>query len=239
MNTILTGCAVLISTIGLAQTPATETHASFAKSLGIYVFPAKDQDQATQDKDDADCYKWAVEQSGIDPLNPPKVEAAQVDTAPDGTAIAGAARGAAAGVAIGAIAGDAGKGAAIGAVAGGLAGSRAKVVGKAEQSGIDPLNPPKVEAAQVDTAPDGTAIAGAARGAAAGVAIGGIGGDAGKGGAIGAVAGGLAGRRAKVVGDAQQQQRNNQAAAQQQAAMTESFKKAFTVCLEGKGYTVK
>lgn len=168
MNTILTGCAVLISTIGLAQTPATETHASFAKSLGIYVFPAKDQDQATQDKDDADCYKWAVEQSGIDPLNPPKVEAAQVDTAPDGTAIAGAARGAAAGVAIGAIAGDAGKGA-----------------------------------------------------------------------AIGAVAGGLAGRRAKVVGDAQQQQRNNQAAAQQQAAMTESFKKAFTVCLEGKGYTVK
>jgi hypothetical protein len=148
-----------------AQAPSTT---SFAKSLGIYVFPAKNQDAATQQKDDADCYRWAVEQSGVDPVNPPKVEAAKVDTAPDGTAVKGAARGAAAGVAIGAIAGDAGKGA-----------------------------------------------------------------------AIGAVAGGLAGRRAKVVGDAQEQQKNNQAAAQQQTAMTDSFKKAFTACLEGKGYTVK
>lgn len=165
---MITGYALLIASVGLAQTPQSETSTSFAKSLGIYVFPAKDQDQATQNKDDADCYRWAVEQSGIDPLNPPKVEAEQVDTSPDGTAIAGAARGAAAGVAIGAIAGDAGKGA-----------------------------------------------------------------------AIGAVAGGLAGRRAKVVGDAQQQQRNEQAAAQQQAAMSSSFRKAFTACLEGKGYTVK
>jgi YMGG-like Gly-zipper len=108
-----------------------------------------------------------------------------------------------------------------------------------EQSGIDPLNPPKVEAAQVDTSPDGTAVKGAARGAAAGVAIGAIAGDAGKGAAIGAVAGGLAGRRAKVAGDAQQQEKNNQAAAQQQGANTESFKKAYSVCMEGKGYTVK
>ncbi|HEX6225977.1 MAG TPA: glycine zipper domain-containing protein [Chryseolinea sp.] len=166
MKNILTGCFLLGAFVGVSQTPAPKT--SFAKSLGIYVFPAKDQDQATQDKDDAECYRWAVEQSGVDPINPPKVEAEKVDTAPDGTAVRGAARGAAAGVAIGAIAGDAGKGA-----------------------------------------------------------------------AIGAVAGGLAGRRAKVVGDAQQQERNNQAAAKQQTAMTDSFKKAFTACLEGKGYTVK
>jgi len=167
MKKIFAGCMLLVSTIGYSQTPTTP-HASFAKSLGIYVFPAKNQDQATQDKDDGDCYKWAIEQSGVDPLNPTKVEAAKVDTSPDGTAVVGAAKGAAAGVAIGAIAGDAGKGA-----------------------------------------------------------------------AIGAVAGGLAGRRAKMAGDAQQQQKNNQAAAQQQTAMSDSFKKAFTVCLEGKGYTVK
>jgi hypothetical protein len=166
MKKILSVQMFLISIFGFAQTPAPTT--SFAKSLGIYVFPAKDQDAATQAKDDADCYRWAVEQSGVDPINPPKVEAEKVDTAPDGTAVRGAARGAAAGVAIGAIAGDAGKGA-----------------------------------------------------------------------AIGAVAGGLAGRRAKVVGDAQEQQKNNQVAATQQTAMTDSFKKAFTVCLEGKGYTVK
>jgi hypothetical protein len=166
MKKIIAGCILLLSAIGYAQTPAPAT--SFAKSLGIYVFPAKDQDKATQEKDDAACYKWAVEQSGVDPINPPKVEAAKVDTSPDGTAVVGAAKGAAAGVAIGAIAGDAGKGA-----------------------------------------------------------------------AIGAVVGGLAGRRAKKVGDAQEQQANNQAAAKQQTAMTDSFKKAFTVCLEGKGYTVK
>jgi len=167
MNRILTLGALLISSSVLAQNPSS-TGTSFAKSLGIYVFPAKNQDKATQDKDDGDCYRWAVEQSGIDPLNPPKVEAAKVDTAPDGTAVKGAARGAAAGVAIGAIAGDAGKGA-----------------------------------------------------------------------AIGAVAGGLAGRRAKVAGDAQQQQKNEQAATQQTAAISAEFKKAFSACLEGKGYTVK
>ena len=168
MKKIFAGCMFFTAFIGIAQTPAPAPKTSFAKSLGIYVFPAKDQDQATQDKDDAACYKWAVEQSGVDPINPPKVEAEKVDTSPDGTAVVGAAKGAAAGVAIGAIAGDAGKGA-----------------------------------------------------------------------AIGAVAGGLAGRRAKKVGDAQQQQANNQAAANKQAAMTDSFKKAFTACLEGKGYTVK
>src|ERR671912_2560762 len=133
MKTILTGYILLASTICLAQTPAATPTTSFAKSLGIYVFPAKDQDAATQQKDDGDCYRWAVEQSGVDPINPPKVEAAQVDTAPDGTAVKGAARGAAAGVAIGAIAGDAGKGAAIGAVAGGLAGRPPKKRGGAAQ----------------------------------------------------------------------------------------------------------
>lgn len=108
-----------------------------------------------------------------------------------------------------------------------------------QQSGYDPMNPTKVEAKKADTAPSGEMVGGAARGAAAGVAIGAIAGDAGKGAAIGAVAGGLAGRRAKKVGDAQEQQKNNQSAAQQNADMVNSFKKAFTACLEGKGYTVK
>lgn len=165
-NSIIITLLFLV-TLGFAQNP-TPSKTSFAKSLGMYVFPAKNQDQATQDKDDTDCYKWAVEQSGVDPLNPTKVEAAKVDTSPDGTAVVGAAKGAAAGVAIGAIAGDAGKGA-----------------------------------------------------------------------AIGAVVGGLAGRRAKNAHDQQQQQANNQAAAEAQTEMSESFKKAFTACLEGKGYTVK
>jgi hypothetical protein len=109
--------------------PATEPAAGIGKSLGLYLFPSKDQDQATQDADELACYKWAIEQTGYDPINPPQIQAEQVDRSPDGTAIAGAARGAAAGAAIGAIAGDAGEGAAIGAVAGAMRGRRAKVVG--------------------------------------------------------------------------------------------------------------
>jgi len=108
-----------------------------------------------------------------------------------------------------------------------------------EQTGVDPLNPPEVQAEQVDRSADGTAVVGAAGGAAAGAAIGAIAGDAGKGAAIGAVVGGLRGRRAKVVGDEMQQQQNNAAAAAATEEMMNNFKKAFTACLEGKGYTVK
>jgi len=108
-----------------------------------------------------------------------------------------------------------------------------------KESGVDPLNLPKVEAAQVETGPDGSAIKGAARGAAAGAAIGAIAGDAGEGAAIGAVAGGLRGRRAGKQAKASQQNANNQAAAQTEANMMTNFKKAFSACLEGKGYTVK
>lgn len=110
-----------------AQTVTKPT--SISSGLGLYVFPTKNQDQATQDADEAYCYKWAKEQTGVDPINPTKVQADQVDRSVDGTAVVGAAGGAAAGAAIGAIAGDTGKGAAIGAVVGGLRGRRAKVVG--------------------------------------------------------------------------------------------------------------
>ena len=108
-----------------------------------------------------------------------------------------------------------------------------------EQTGFDPINPPEIQAEQVDRSPDGTAIRGAARGAAAGAAIGAIGGDAGEGAAMGAVVGGLRGRRAKVVGDEMEQQQNSQAAAAKEKELMDGFKKAFTACMEGKGYTVK
>jgi hypothetical protein len=146
MKKILTLALLISSIIGYAQAPSTPS-TSFAKSLGLYVFPAKNQTKEKQAADDTECYKWAVDQSGVDPLNPTKVEAAQVDTAPDGSAVRGAARGAAAGVAIGAIAGDAGKGAAIGAVAGGLAGRRAKKYGDAQQQQKNNQDAAKQEAA--------------------------------------------------------------------------------------------
>jgi len=108
-----------------------------------------------------------------------------------------------------------------------------------EQTGYDPLNPTQVQAAQVDQSPDGSAVRGAARGAAAGALIGAIAGDTGQGAAIGAVAGGLRGRRAKRAQGQQQQQQANQSAAAAEQQYAADYNKAFSVCMEGKGYTVK
>ena len=110
----------------VASVPDTSkmTYNQISTGLKLYVFPSKGQSQQKQKQDEFECYKWAVQQSGIDPLNLPKIEVKQTETGPDGSMVVGAAKGAAAGVAIGAIAGDAGEGAAIGAVVGGLAGRR-------------------------------------------------------------------------------------------------------------------
>ena len=110
------------------------TYNQISQAMKLYVYPSKNQSKQQQKEEEFECYKWAVEQSGIDPLNLPKIEAAPVQSGPTGAAIGGAAKGAAAGVAIGAIAGDAGKGAAIGAVAGGLAGRRRGKEAQAQQN---------------------------------------------------------------------------------------------------------
>jgi YMGG-like Gly-zipper len=120
---------LLASTFALSQQAKDTTGtsagvtASLNKSLGVFIFPAKDQKPEQQASDEQACYSWAVKQSGVDPLN---MKAAKPDTVAkgaDGSAVKGAAKGAVAGVAIGAIAGDAGKGAAIGAAAGGMKGA--------------------------------------------------------------------------------------------------------------------
>ena len=130
-NSLIPFFAVLLVFISANTTTAQTT--SISKSLGLYVFPPDGKDTAAQDADEAACFKWAKEQTGFDPLNPTDVQAAQVETGPDGSAVKGAAGGAAAGAAIGAIAGDAGEGAAIGAVVGGLRGRRASKAQKGQQ----------------------------------------------------------------------------------------------------------
>jgi Glycine zipper len=140
--------------IGLCQSAAAQqppalpdtskmTYNQISKGLKLYVFPAKSQSQQQQKVDEFECYKWAMEQSGIDPLNLPKVEAAPVQSGPTGGAIKGGAKGAAAGLAIGSIGGEAGKGAAVGAIAGGLAGRRKGKQAQAQanqQSAADAAN---------------------------------------------------------------------------------------------------
>ena len=108
-----------------------------------------------------------------------------------------------------------------------------------KQSGIDPMHLPEVKAAPVETGPDGKAIGGAAKGAVVGTAIGAISGDAGTGAAIGAVAGGVGGIRQRRKANEQKEQQSQAAVAQTQQGMIDSYKKAFSACIEGKGYTIK
>jgi len=124
---------------------------SLSSTMEVYVFPSQGQDSSQQSKDEAECYNWAVGNTGSDPFELAKQsqetatqyqqDMANAQSAGDGRGAKGAVGGAAAGALIGGIASDdAGKGAAIGAAAG-LIGGRAsrrnqqkKAAGQAEQS---------------------------------------------------------------------------------------------------------
>ncbi|MGB0776677.1 MAG: glycine zipper family protein [Flavobacteriaceae bacterium] len=121
------------ATVTKTQEVTLQIPADISKTLGVFVFPAKEQDDATQKEDQKQCYIWAYNQTNFDPQNPTKVQAKQVESGPTGAAVAGAAKGAAAGAAIGAVTGDAGDGAAIGAIAGTMRGRRAAKQAKAQQ----------------------------------------------------------------------------------------------------------
>ncbi len=101
------------------------------------------------------------------------------------------------------------------------------------ESGYDPLNPPGSSGTAAAPAynPGRNILGGAAKGAI----IGGIAGDAGKGAAAGAIGGGVFG--------GVRHQRKVDAARQQQAASNDAlrngYRRAYSACLEGKGYTVR
>jgi hypothetical protein len=161
-GSIVLAILILLSQNVLAQVPTTQqmpdtakmTYNQISQACKLYVFPSNGQSQQQQKKDEFECYKWAMEQSGVDPLNLPKVEAT-TQSGPTGGAVKGAAKGAAAG-------------AAIGAAAGGMGG-----LGRGQQA------------------------------------------------------------------QAQQNQKSQANAAASEQEIKNSFVKAFSVCIEGKGYTVK
>jgi hypothetical protein len=116
-------------------------------------------------------------------------------------------------------------------------------------------SPEEVAAAQkqaADNAPkaQGGRVLGAARGAAGGAAIGAIAGDAGKGAAIGSVAGTMKGGATQRQANAQSKQQSAAAAAAAQKQATEelqrqhqegidTFQRAFSACMDARGYSVK
>ncbi len=132
-----------------------------------------------------------------------------------------------------------------------------------QQSGVDPLAPPppsktdEQKKAEQKAAADnaqqvrGGRVKGAARGAAGGAAIGAIADDeAGKGAAAGATAGAMVGgakqRRANKAAKQQaaqttaqkQQQEEAQAKATHQQGI-DTFKRAFSACMDSRGYSIK
>jgi len=93
--------------------------ATSALSQDPVVYPAKGQNQDQMEKDRYQCYGWAKQQTGFDPMQAPAQPQASTSRS---SPLRGAAGGAAVGAVGGAIAGDAGKGAAIGAGTGALVG---------------------------------------------------------------------------------------------------------------------
>ncbi|MFA4874419.1 MAG: glycine zipper family protein [bacterium] len=108
-----------------------------------------------------------------------------------------------------------------------------------KETGINPATPaPAPQAQSTSTEPKGERVRGGARGAAGGAAVGAIAGDAGKGAAIGAAAGGMRGGRQQREARREEKSSQQQAQAQQQQRM-DTYNKAYSACLEGRGYSVK
>ena len=132
-----------------------------------------------------------------------------------------------------------------------------------QQTGIDPQAPPPAtkteeqkkaeQQAAADNAKQarGGRVRGGARGAAGGAAVGAIADDeAGKGAAAGATAGAMVGgakqrqankaakQQAAQATAQQQQQEEAQAKAQHQQGM-DTFRRAFSACMESRGYSIK
>ena len=136
MRTIGISSVLAAAVPALAQTAAPATPPkSLASTLNVYVFPTTGQDAAQQSTDEAECYGWAVQNTGSDPFDlatqaqqqSAQTEAAkqQVAQSTQGAGVKGAVGGAAVGALIGEIASDdAGKGAAYGAAAGAIASRR-------------------------------------------------------------------------------------------------------------------
>jgi hypothetical protein len=105
-----------------------------------------------------------------------------------------------------------------------------------ERTGFDPRQTPMAATARPATA--GGTVRGGARGAVLGSAVGAIAGNAGRGAAIGAASGGMMGGMRRRDSQRQQQNWASQEAASYQRDRSD-FNRAFGVCLEGRGYTVR
>jgi hypothetical protein len=106
------------------------------------------------------------------------------------------------------------------------------------RTGYHPTPPPSMVTQAPPSAPQGGLVRGVAGGAAIGAIGGAIGGDAGKGAAIGA---GVGAAGSAVRSRAGRQQQAEAQAARSTAAQQgiDAYRRAMSVCLEGRNYTVQ
>ncbi|MET0379673.1 MAG: hypothetical protein ABW049_11845 [Spongiibacteraceae bacterium] len=105
-----------------------------------------------------------------------------------------------------------------------------------QNTGYDPANPPAQAGAAQPAAP--MRQGGVLRGAAAGAVVGAVGdNDVGNAAAKGAVIGGVA-QRARHRGQQEAANQQAQAGQQQQAAANDTYQRAYSACMSGRGYTV-
>jgi hypothetical protein len=102
------------------------------------IYPAKGQSQEQMEKDKYECYSWAKQQTGFDPMQVPQASTPPpAKQPPKGGAVKGAAGGAAVGAAIGSLSGNAGKGAAAGAIGGGMVGGMRRAEQQKQQQAAE------------------------------------------------------------------------------------------------------
>ena len=152
----LIALASQVATQAQTQTAPPPPQKTLAATMSVYVFPTQGQVANVQSQDEAACYQWAVQNTGVDPFELQKqaqqqTQAAQQQAAQasQGAGVKGAAKGAAAGALIGGIAGDAGTGAAVGAATGVVAG-RSRARGAQKQAQQQAASTQKATAQQID-----------------------------------------------------------------------------------------
>jgi hypothetical protein len=105
------------------------------------------------------------------------------------------------------------------------------------ETGIDPAAPPPATPAAEKVR--GGGAKGAAAGASGGAVVGAITGDAGQGAAAGAAVGAMRGRRQQKKANKQAEKQAEAAGKQQQEQRLGTFRKGYSACLDGRGYSVK
>lgn len=97
--------------------------ANAAVTADVIIYPAKGQSSQQMEKDKYECYSWAKQSSGFDPMAQPRTTSAPPPReAQQGGAGRGLLRGGLTGTAVGALTGNTKKGLKIGAASGGLIG---------------------------------------------------------------------------------------------------------------------